>query len=70
LEQAICICFINISFSSGYVNCLLCLLAKKHVNLDEKLKAQRMIKDMEKKRNEMRRKLYEVQDGVDVKKVS
>lgn len=42
--------------------------AKKIVNLDEKLKAQREIKDSEKKRNEMRRKLYEAQDEVEVKK--
>lgn len=42
--------------------------AKKIINLDEKLKAQREIKDSEKKRNEMRRKLYEAQDDVDVKK--
>lgn len=43
-------------------------LAKKNVNLDEKLKAQRSIKDMEKKRNEMRKKLYEAQDEVDTRK--
>lgn len=43
-------------------------LAKKNVNLDEKLKAQRSIKDMEKKRNEMRKKLYEAQDDVDTRK--
>jgi len=43
-------------------------LAKKNVNLDEKLKAQRSIKDMEKKRNEMRKKLYDAQDAVDVRK--
>lgn len=42
--------------------------AKKIVNLDEKLEAQREIKDSEKKRNEMRRKLYEAQDEVEVKK--
>ncbi len=42
--------------------------AKKIVNLDEKLKAQREIKDSEKKRNEMRRRLYEAQDEVEVKK--
>ena len=42
--------------------------AKKIVNLDEKLKAQREIKDSEKKRNEMRRKLYESQDEVEEKK--
>jgi seryl-tRNA synthetase len=43
-------------------------LAKKNINLDEKLKAQRTVKDMEKKRNEMRKKLYEAQDEVDNRK--
>lgn len=43
-------------------------LSKKNVNLEEKLNAQRAIKDMEKKRNEMRKKLYEAQDEVDVRK--
>lgn len=33
--------------------------AKKIINLEDKLKCQREIKDSEKKRNEMRRKLYE-----------
>lgn len=42
--------------------------AKKIVNLDEKLKIQREIKDSEKKRNEMRKQLYEAQDQVDLKK--
>ncbi|MBU1038975.1 DEAD/DEAH box helicase [Patescibacteria group bacterium] len=42
--------------------------AKKILNLDEKLKAQRGIKDMEKKRNEMRKKLYEAQDDVEGRK--
>jgi len=42
--------------------------AKKIVNLEEKLKAQREIKNSEKKRNEMRRSLYEAQDQVDEKK--
>jgi hypothetical protein len=42
--------------------------AKKIVDLNEKVKVQRHIKDMEKKRNEMRRKLYESQDEVDEKK--
>ena len=42
--------------------------AKKIVNLEEKIKAQRAIKDSEKKRNEMRKKLYEAQDDVEVKK--
>jgi hypothetical protein len=44
--------------------------AKKIVELEEKVKVQRQIKDMEKKRNEMRKKLYEEQDGVDVRKES
>jgi ERCC4-related helicase len=43
-------------------------IAKKNINLDEKLKAQRAIKEMEKKRNEMRKKLYEAQDEMDVRK--
>lgn len=43
-------------------------LAKKNINLDDKLKAQRAVKDMEKKRNEMRKKLYEAQDEVDNRK--
>ena len=42
--------------------------AKKILNLEEKLKAQRGIKDMEKKRNEMRKLLYEAQDDVDKRK--
>lgn len=42
--------------------------AKKILNLNEKLKAQRGIKDMEKKRNEMRKKLYEAQDDVEGRK--
>lgn len=42
--------------------------AKKIINLEEKLKAQREIKDWEKKRNEMRRRLFETQDNVELKK--
>jgi len=42
--------------------------AKKILNLDEKLKAQISIKDMEKKRNEMRKKLFESQDEVEERK--
>ena len=42
--------------------------SKKIVNLEEKVKAQRGIKEMEKKRNEMRKKLYEAQDEVELKK--
>ncbi len=42
--------------------------AKRIVNLEEKLKVQREIKDSERKRNEMRKKLYEAQDEVEIKK--
>lgn len=42
--------------------------AKKVVLLAEKVKLQREIKDLEKKRNGMRQKLYQAQDDVDVKK--
>jgi len=42
--------------------------AKKILNLEEKLKAQRTIKEMEKKRNEMRKRLYDAQDEVDSRK--
>ena len=42
--------------------------SKKILDLEEKLKAQRVIKEMEKKRNEMRKKLYETQDEVDKNK--
>jgi ERCC4-related helicase len=42
--------------------------AKKILNLEEKIKSQREIKDLEKKRNEMRQRLYKAQDEVDVKK--
>jgi ERCC4-related helicase len=42
--------------------------AKKVLNLEEKVKIQREIKDSEKKRNEMRQKLYKSQDEVDTKK--
>ena len=42
--------------------------AKKIIDLNKKVKAQRQIKEMEKKRNEMRRKLYESQDDVDNRK--
>ena len=38
------------------------------MNLDEKLKAQKVIKDMEKKRNEMRKKLFESQDQMEERK--
>ena len=41
---------------------------KKIINLEEKLKAQRDIKDWEKKRNEMRKRLFETQDDVELKK--
>jgi len=42
--------------------------AKKVLNLNEKVKHHREIKDLEKKRNDMRQKLYQAQDEVDVKK--
>jgi predicted nucleic acid-binding Zn-ribbon protein len=42
--------------------------AKKVLHLEEKVKLQREIKDLEKKRNDMRQKLYQAQDEVDVKK--
>jgi hypothetical protein len=42
--------------------------AKKILNLEEKVKIQREIKDMEKKRKEMRQRLFQAQDEVDLKK--
>lgn len=42
--------------------------AKKILNLEEKVKLQREIKEFEKKRNDMRQKLYQAQDDVDKKK--
>lgn len=42
--------------------------AKKVLNLEEKVKMQREIKELEKKRNDMRQKLYSAQDEVDKKK--
>ena len=42
--------------------------AKKVVLLAEKVRLQREIKDLEKKRNSMRQKLYQAQDDVDFKK--
>ena len=42
--------------------------SKKIINLEEKLIAQRNIKDWEKKRNEMRKQLFETQDDVELKK--
>jgi hypothetical protein len=42
--------------------------AKKMLKLDEKVKAQRYIKEMEMKRSEKRKSLYEAQDEVDQKK--
>ncbi|MEI6767190.1 MAG: SNF2-related protein [Bacteroidota bacterium] len=44
--------------------------AKKILKLEEKVHAQRKIKEMEKRRNEMRMNLYQHQDDVDVKKES
>ena len=42
--------------------------AKKVLDLGKKVKLQREIKGLEKKRNEMRQKLYHSQDEVDNKK--
>lgn len=42
--------------------------ARKIVRLDEKVKAQRRIKDMEKKRNGMRLNLFKLQDEADERK--
>jgi hypothetical protein len=42
--------------------------AKKILNLEEKVAAQRAIKELEKKRNTLRMNLYQAQDDVDVKK--
>lgn len=42
--------------------------AKKIMSLEEKLKAQRQIKEMEKKRSVMRQNLYQSQDEVDIRK--
>lgn len=44
--------------------------AKKVLNLEKKVKIQREIKDLEKKRNEMRQELYKSQDQVDIRKGS
>lgn len=42
--------------------------AKKILNLEEKVAAQREIKEMEKRRNSLRQDLFKAQDDVDVKK--
>ena len=42
--------------------------AKKILSLEEKVEAQRSIKELEKKRNTLRMNLYEAQDEVDAKK--
>lgn len=42
--------------------------AKKILRLEEKITAQREIKEMEKKRNRLRQNLYQAQDEVDSKK--
>lgn len=42
--------------------------AKKIPNLEEKVSAQRHIKELEKKRNTLRKNLYQAQDEVDVRK--
>ena len=42
--------------------------ARKFTRLEEKIEAQRMVKDLEKRRSEKRRSLFEAQDEVDAKK--
>jgi hypothetical protein len=42
--------------------------AKKILSLEEKVEAQRSIKELERKRNTLRMNLYEAQDEVDAKK--
>ena len=42
--------------------------ARKILNLEDKVKAQRHIKEMEKKRNALRMNLFQAQDEVDVRK--
>ena len=42
--------------------------AKKMMNLEAKVKAQRVIKEMEKKRSEKRQTLFAAQDDIDGKK--
>jgi hypothetical protein len=42
--------------------------AKKILNLEEKVRAQREIKEMEKTRNALRQNLFQAQDEVDAKK--
>lgn len=42
--------------------------SKKILTLDEKLTAQKAIKEMEKKRNAMRRNLFEAQDEIEKRK--
>lgn len=44
--------------------------AKKMLNLDSKVSAQRIIKDIERKRNDKRQQLYSAQDEIDEKKES
>jgi len=44
--------------------------AKKMLNLEAKVKAQREIKDLEKKRREKRQHLFEAQDTIDTRKDS
>jgi hypothetical protein len=42
--------------------------AKKILNLETKVQSQRAIKDLEKKRSEKRRNLFETQDDIDYRK--
>lgn len=42
--------------------------ARKLTRLEEKIEAQRLVKDLEKRRSEKRRSLFEAQDEIDIKK--
>jgi len=42
--------------------------SRKILNLEDKVAEQRKIKDAEKRRNELRRNLYQAQDDVDARK--
>ncbi|MDD3772028.1 MAG: hypothetical protein PHC38_05145 [Weeksellaceae bacterium] len=53
---------------SGGLNRVFLLKTRKILNLEEKVYAQREIKDKEKKRSELRRNLFLAQDEVDKRK--
>ena len=42
--------------------------SRKLIKLEEKLEAQKTLKDLEKKRSDMRRNLYDIQDDIDKQK--